>query len=147
MMLLHASIAMNLLHKSNHTLVTLGVEVDVVASTNTLESASTVSNWIVTNGILNIVPEITNKSLTIVQLDSKRLIVNGTPCTIDCLTVALVLCRTLLCLSFEAIKKLRSVNFFFFELEIVLGRENLDFVGLLMRANLIGMEKVDSVNL
>jgi hypothetical protein len=110
MMLLHASITMHLLNKSNHRLVTLRVEVDVVTGSNSREPTSTVTKRIITNGVFNIVPEITNKSLAIVQFDSKCLIVDSTPCTIDCLTIALIFSRALLCLSLVAIKKLRSVN-------------------------------------
>jgi len=91
-MLLHASITMHLLHKANHGLVALGVEVNVVTGSNALESASTIGHGIVANGVLNIVPEITNKPLSIVQLDSKCLIVDGTPRAVNCLTVALALC-------------------------------------------------------
>jgi hypothetical protein len=90
MMLLHASITMHLLNKSNHRLVTLRVEVDVVTGSNSWEPTSTVTKRIITNGVFNIVPEITNKSLAIVQFDSKCLIVDSTPCTIDCLTIALI---------------------------------------------------------
>lgn len=52
-----------------------------------------------------------------------------------------------MCLGLEAIEKLRSVNFFLVELEIVLGRQDLHLVGLLMRAHLVRLEKVYGVDL
>ena len=91
MMLLHASITMYLLYESNHRLVALRIKVNIVASSNAVEPASTVCHRIVTNRVLNIVPEITNKSLSIVKLNSKSLIVDGTPRAVDGLTIALTL--------------------------------------------------------
>lgn len=147
MMLLHATVSMDSLNKTDHGLIALRVEVDVVTSTNSLESGSTITERIITNRVLNIVPEITNKSLSIVQLNSKRLIVDGTPGAVDCLAIALVFCGALSCLGLEAIEELGSVDGFLGELEIVLCGENLHLVWLLMGANFVGMEKVDGVDL
>lgn len=147
MMLLHASVSVDCLHETDHRLVTLRVKVDVVTSSNSLEPTGTVSQGIITYSVLNVVPEITNKSLTIVELNSKSLIVDGTPCAVDRLTITLVLGRALLCFSLVTLKELRSVYRFLWEFKIVFGGEDLHLVRLLMCAHFIGMEKVNSVDL
>ena len=146
-MILHATVTMDLLDETNHRLIALGVKVDVVTGTDSRESTRTVTKRIITNIVLNIVPEVANKSLTIAQFDSKCLIVNCTPGAIDGFAITFVFCRALLCSCLEAIEELRSINGLLWELEAGLGRDNLHLVGLLMRAHLISFEKVHGVDL
>lgn len=65
MVLLHTSVSMDLLHEANHRLIALRVEVDIVASTYAVKASGTVLQWIVTNGVFNIISEIANKPLSI----------------------------------------------------------------------------------
>lgn len=85
--LLHGAVSVHCLHETNHGLIAFGVEIDVITSSNTLETRCSVIERVVTDRVLNIIAEITNESLTIIKLDSKCLIVNGTPSAVDFLAV------------------------------------------------------------
>lgn len=120
MMLLHTSVSMDSLNESNHGLVAHRIEAFVVAGMKALEFINSVSNWILTYAVFDIVPEVCDKSLSVVKLHSESLIINGTPGTIKRFAVTLALRRAFLGLSLEIIKKLCSVNNFILELKMLL---------------------------
>lgn len=102
--LLHATTSVDGLHKTNHRLVALRIEVDVVAGSDSCKATCTIRKWVITNGLLDVIAEITNEPLTIAELNSEGLIINGTPCTVNCFTVALALFGTLLSSGFVPIE-------------------------------------------
>lgn len=140
--LLHAAVAVHVLHEADHGLVALGIEVDVVAGSNSLETRCSIVERVVTDSVLNIVAEVAYESLSVVQLDPERLIVNGTPGSVDGLAVALVFGGAFGGLRLVAVEQLRPVDLFIVELEFVGGVEDLNLIWHLVRAQLIGLEQV-----
>jgi len=140
MVLLHAAVPVHLLHETDHGLVALGIEVDVIASSDSLETRCSIAKWVVTNGVLNIVAEVAYESLSVVQLHPERLIVNGTPGSSDGLALALVFGRAFGCLRLVAVEQLGPVDLFIVELEFVSSRQDLNLIWHLMRAQLISLE-------
>ena len=77
---LGAAHAWHTLHKTNHGLLAVGVEGSVVAGVNISHQKSLlILNWVGGQRRLGIVSEVCNKSLSILQLNLKRLIIDGGP--------------------------------------------------------------------
>lgn len=148
MMLLHTAIAMHLLDKADHRLVTFRVEVDVVACADSSETSGSITERIVADVVLNVVSEIGDEALTVVELNAESLIVNGTPGTVDDFTaVALAFGLAFLSLCLVSIEKHGSIDFFFWEAELVVSPDNLDFIWKLMSAKLISLKQIDGIDL
>lgn len=148
MMLLHVAVAVHLLDKANHRLVTLRVEVDVIAGTDSSETTSSVTKRVITDVVLNVVSEVGDEALTVVELNAESLVVDRTPGAVDDFTaIALSLGLALLSLCLVAVQKHCSVDLFLWEAELVVSSDNLDLIWKLMSAKLISLKQIDGVDL
>lgn len=146
--LFHAAVAVHLLDEANHGLVALRVEVDVVAGPDSREAIGTVNDRVLTNVVLDVIPEIGDEALAVVELDAERLIIDSTPRTVNYFAaLALALGLALLGLSFVAIQEHRAVDLFLRECELMVRSDNLNLIGQLMGAQLISLEQIYGGNI
>lgn len=146
--LLHASVAVHLLDEADHGLVTLRVKVNVVSGSNSRETSGPILNRVLTNIVLDVVPEICDEALSVVELNAHGLIVDGTPRAVNYFSaLAVILGLALLSLSLVPIKKHRTVDLFLWECEFVLRSDDLDLIRKLMGAKLIRLKQIYGVDL
>ena len=97
--------------------------------------------WVISDTILDIIPQVCYKSHSIFQLDVQSLIIDGRPLAIDGLGLALNLIAALAkdSLSFVALDQVNSIRVSGSELELVVFAYHLDLVGHPMRTQFLAI--------
>jgi len=134
--LLHSSWSASLLNETNHSLGAVRVESGIVTSFSSLELCATISNRVLTEIWLHVVPKIGNESETIVKLNAHSLIVNGTPSSWGRLSIARCICNVV-------VLELYLPDLFLGKLELMLFVNNLYVIWLHMGADFMCREQVN----
>lgn len=145
----------NVLDEANHGLRAIGIELLVVAGLESLEWSCTFrlrrDQRIMSDIILEVIPQVRDESLSVIELDVQSLIINGSPVALDQLLVAVGRRLSLLkagCvfanhrLDPEVVHQVHFVRVLICETPIMLGVNQLDLVRNVVSAELLRLIEV-----
>ena len=137
---LQRPIAVHSLHETHHGLRALGVEAVIVASFDRSKFSIPFSKGVLGQFWLDVVPEITNKPHSIVQLYAEGLVVDSAPGAFHRWLALFTL--ALLRLSLEVVEQFHPPELLVLEFKLVVVINNLHMIRPLVRADLISLEQV-----
>lgn len=132
-MILKSSSSSCYLNKSYHRFIAFWLKAFIVSSSHWAKCLVSIFQWITAETFVNIISEIGNKSKSIIQLNSKCLIVNWTPSTLNNFSITLAFLRALLSSCLILITHFNSIYFFILgEWKIVIRAYYLQFIWYFM---------------
>lgn len=141
-MLLHRSFATFGLYETYHSVMTVRIERLVVTSLRTNKLISSIGQGVLTEFWLDIIPKVGDKPGSIFKLNSHCLVVNGGPCALHRLSVALVLRRAHLGSGLVAGVERHSHDLLILKLKLVVFVDDLHMVRLLVGAHLVRFKQI-----